>query len=258
MGNSTVKKKFKTGLVLSGGGTRGFAHLGALKALEEHGIKPDIIAGVSAGSIVGALYADGENAEEALKALTSKRLFGFFEFILPRSGLIKMTGFEKTLRNTLKAKNFEDLQIPLIIFAVNINTAKLHRFDKGDLVSAITASSSIPVVFQPVKIDGQYYLDGGIINNFPVDTIRHDCETIIGINVNPIGEFEHMKSLKSIAIRTFHISLRNQGIKKEELCDIYIEPEKLDKFGLLDISKAKEIFEVGYEEASRVLKDKGI
>lgn len=113
----TSRKKYKTGLVLSGGGTRGFAHLGALKALEEHDIKPDLIAGVSAGSIVGALYADGENAEEALKALTSQRLFGFLEFIFPRSGLVKMTGFQKILRNTLKAKKFEDLEIPLYIYA---------------------------------------------------------------------------------------------------------------------------------------------
>src|SRR5690606_16592247 len=136
--------KYKIGLVLSGGGTRGFAHLGALKALKEHNIKPDIIAGVSAGSIVGALYADGEDAEKALKALTSKKLFGFLEFMIPRNGLVKMSGFQKTLRKHLSSEKFEDLKIPLIIFAVNVNKAELERFDKGDLVSAITASSSIP------------------------------------------------------------------------------------------------------------------
>jgi len=253
----TSKKKYKTGLVLSGGGTRGFAHLGALKALEEHGIKPDIIAGVSAGSIVGALYADGENAEEALKALTSQRLFGFLEFIMPRNSLVKMTGFEKTLRNKLKARKFEDLEIPLVIFAVNINSAELIQFDKGDLVSAIMASSSIPVVFPPVKIGGQYYLDGGIINNFPVDMIREDCETVIGINVNPIGEFKKIGSLKAIAERSFHITLRNQANSKKDLCDIYIEPEGLDQYGLLDVSRAQEIFDLGYKEAKQVLKDKG-
>lgn len=249
-------KKYKIGLALSGGGTRGFAHLGAIKAIKEHGIVPEIIAGVSAGSIVGALYADGEDAEEALMALTSKRLLRFFELIVPRSGLVKMTGFERILRNTLKAKNFEDLQIPLLIFAVNINTAKLVRFDKGDLITAIKASSSIPVIFPPVEIEGQYYLDGGIINNFPVDALRNDCETVIGINVNPIGQFSNIHSLKAIAERTFHISMRNQRSPKEELCDIYIEPKNLDKYGLLEISKAREIFDLGYQEASKVLEDK--
>ncbi|MEE4178460.1 MAG: patatin-like phospholipase family protein [Bacteroides sp.] len=252
MGNNK-QKKYKTGLVLSGGGTRGFAHLGALKALKEHNIKPDIIAGVSAGSIVGALYADGEDAEKALKALTSKRLFGFLEFMIPNSGLIKMTGFQKTLRKNLNSENFEELKIPLVVYAVNINKAELIRFEKGDLVSAVTASSSIPVVFPPVEIDGEYYLDGGIINNFPVDLLRDDCETLIGINVNPIGEFKNIKSLKAIAERTFHISMRNQEAEKEKLCDIYIEPENLDQYGLLDISRANEIFELGYKKASEVL-----
>ncbi len=249
----TSKKRYNIGLALSGGGTRGFAHLGAIKALNEHGIMPDIIAGVSAGSIVGAMYADGEDAEEALGALTSKRLFGFFEFMVPRSGLVKMTGFEKTLKSTLKAKSFEELKIPLKIFAVNINTAKLVRFDKGDLITAIKASCSIPIIFPPVEINGHYYLDGGIINNFPVDALRQDCETVIGINVNPIGEFSNINSLKAIAERTFHISLRNQQASKAELCDIYIEPANLDRYGLLEISKAREIFELGYREASRVL-----
>lgn len=245
----TAQKKYKTGLVLSGGGTRGFAHLGVLKALKEHNIKPDIIAGVSAGSIVGALYADGEDADKALKALTSKRLFGFLEFMIPRSGLVKMTGFQKTLRKNLNSSTFEELKIPLVIFAVNINKATLVRFDQGDLVSAITASSSIPVIFPPVEIKGDYYLDGGVLNNFPVDLIRDECETIIGVNVNPIGEFSKIHSLKAIAERAYHISMRNQEAQKEKLCDIYIEPENIDQFGLLDISKASEIFEMGYEKA---------
>lgn len=246
-------KKHKTGLVLSGGGTRGFAHLGALKALQEHNIKPDIIAGVSAGSIVGALYADGEDADKALKALTSKRLFGFLEFMIPRNGLLKMSGFQKTLRKNLNSQTFEELKIPLVIYAVNVNKAELVRFDTGDLVSAVTASSSIPVIFPPVQIDGDYYLDGGIINNFPVDLLREECETLIGINVNPIGEFTKINSLKAIAERAFHISMRNQEEEKEKLCDIYIEPDGVDQYGLLDISKAAEIFELGYRKASEVL-----
>ena len=250
----TSSKRYKTGLVLSGGGTRGFAHLGVLKALKEQDIKPDIIAGVSAGSIVGALYADGEDADKALKALTSKRLFGLLRFMIPRNGLVTMSGFQKTLRRNLNSEKFEDLKIPLVVFAVNINKAELRCFDKGDLVSAVTASSSIPVIFPPVKIDGDYYLDGGIINNFPADMMREECETLIGVNVNPIGEFNKINSLKAIAERAFHVSMQSQQDEKEKLCDIYIEPQKLDQFGLLEISRAKEIFSIGYEEAIRVLK----
>ncbi len=99
-----------------------------------------------------------------------------------------MTGFERTLKDSLKARRFEDLEIPLYAHAVNINTVEYTRFEKGDLVQAIKASSSIPVVFPPVEIDGHQYLDGGIVNNFPVEPLTDICEKIIGINVNPVGE----------------------------------------------------------------------
>lgn len=247
-------KKYKYGLVLSGGGTRGFAHLGAIKALEENNIKPDIISGVSAGSIVGALYADGQDAEKALKALISKNLLGFLKPMIPLNGLIKMTGFEKTLNKTLKAKTFDELKTPLIIHAVNINTNEYTCFDKGNLVQAIMASSSIPVVFPPVKIGQYQYLDGGIINNFPVETLVGKCKNIIGINVNPVGKQDNVKGLKTIAIRAFHLTMRNHADLRKDKCDIYIEPAEIENYGILDLSSAEELFELGYKKTLEVLK----
>ena len=251
-----MKKKYEYGLVLSGGGTRGFAHLGAIKALEENGIRPDIISGVSAGGIVGALYADGQDAEAALKALITKNLLGFLKLMIPKKGLLKMTGFEKTLRKTLKAKRFEDLKIPLILHAVNINTVEYTRFDKGDLIQAIKASSSIPVVFPPVDIDGHQYLDGGIVNNFPVEPLVDQCKTIIGINVNPLGPEYNISNLKTIAIRSFHLSMRNHAESRKEECDIYVEPEGVQKYGILDLANAREAFDLGYKKALEVLQKK--
>jgi len=248
-----IKKKYKYGLVLSGGGTRGFAHLGAIKALEEHGIKPEIISGVSAGAIVGAMYADGKNAEEVLKALISKNMIAFLRLVIPKDGLLKMTGFEKTLRKTLTAKTFEELKIPLILHAMNINTIEYTRFDKGDLVQAIKASSSIPVVFPPVEIDGHQYLDGGIVNNFPVEPLEGKCKTIIGINVNPLGHEDHISGLRTIAIRAFHLTMRNHAETRKDKCDIYIEPEELQHYGILDLSSARKVFDIGYKKAKEVL-----
>lgn len=247
------EKKYKTGLVLSGGGTRGFAHLGVLKALEEYGIRPDIISGVSAGSIAGALYADGNDPEEAMKILASHRLLDYLEFTIPKNSLVGMKGFEKTLKQILKARTFDELQIPLLVFAVNMNDAEYVCFDQGDLIQAVKASSSIPVIFPPVKIDGVQYLDGGVINNFPVEPLLDICENIIGVNVNPIGHVNSLGNLKKIAERTFHITLRYQASNKEEKCNVYIEPDELDKFGLLDVSKAKEVFTIGYRKAMEVL-----
>ncbi len=246
-------KEYKYGLVLSGGGTRGFAHLGALKALEEHGIKPDIISGVSAGSIIGALYADGNSPEDTLVSLTSNNLFGFVRPTIPKEGLLRMTGFEKTLEKTLRAKTFEELGIPLLIHAVNINTIEYTLFDKGDLIKAIKASSSIPVVFPPVTIGKHKFLDGGILNNFPVEPLLGRCENIIGINVNPVGKANKVNGLKTIAIRSFHLSMRNHAELRKEKCDIYIEPESLEDFGILDLSSAEKIFETGYKKTKEVL-----
>ncbi len=246
-------KKYKYGLVLSGGGTRGFAHLGALKALEEHGIKPDIISGVSAGSIVGALYADGKSAEGALKSLISKNLLGFLKPMIPINGLLRLTGFEKTLKKTLHAKTFAELEIPMLIHAVNINTIEYTTFDKGNLINAIKASASIPVVFPPVKIGNHQYLDGGLLNNFPVEPLLGKCRKIIGINVNPVGKENNIKGLKTIAIRSFHLTMRNHAELRKDKCDIYIEPEKIENFGILDLSSAEELFEIGYKKTKKVL-----
>ncbi len=246
--------KHKYGLVLSGGGTRGFAHLGAIKALEENGIKPGIISGVSAGSIIGALYADGQDPEKAMEMLVSKNLWGFIKIIFPKRGLLKMTGFERTLRASLKAKRFEDLQIPLLVHAVNINTVKYTQFSKGDLIQAVKASSSIPVVFPPVEIDGHQYLDGGIVNNFPVESITDMCDKIIGINVNPVGEAYEIDKLSTIAIRSFHLSMRNHAESRRDQCDIYIEPEEVQDYGILDLKSAEAVFEAGYKKTLEVLK----
>jgi NTE family protein len=251
------KKKFGTGLVLSGGGTRGFAHLGVCKALKEAGVEPDIIAGVSAGSIAGSLIADGKDPEEALHLLAGHRLLDYLEFTIPKKGLVSMGGFEKTLKTCLTARRFEDLRIPLLVFAVNMNKAELTLFDKGELIPAIKASSSIPVVFQPVRIGDQDYLDGGIIDNFPTQSLKGKCKTLIGVNVNPIGPVDKLGNLKNIAERTFHISVRFQATNKEDDCDIYIEPAGLDRYGLLDVSRAAEIFELGYIETREVLKKSG-
>ncbi len=252
-----TKERYGTGLVLSGGGTRGFAHLGVLKALQEHDIHPDIISGVSAGAIVGVLYADGKPPEEILEILTSNKLLSFIEFTIPQTGLIKMSGFEKTLNKHLKAKNFEDLNIPLKVFAVNINTAEYVCFEKGTLSDAVKASASIPIVFPPVKIGEHYYSDGGTINNFPVEPLVDRCDRIIGVSVNPLGEKYNLDNLKKIAERTFQLAIRSHTMERKKMCDIYIEPEGLDDFGLMNLSGSNKIFELGYEATLRALKEKG-
>jgi len=245
-------KKYKTGLVLSGGGARGFAHVGALQALNEAGIFPDVISGVSAGAIAGALYADGHTPEEILHLFSETKIYKYLEIIIPKRGLLKMTGLSKIISHNLKAKTFEDLAIPLFVAATDLNNGKCVYFDKGDLLKPVLASATVPVLFCPVRIGNKIFVDGGVLNNFPVEPLVNKCENIIGIHVNPFGYFEEFNSILSIAERSFHLSFSTHLIKKTK-CDIFIEPEGLDKFRLLDISKIREIYKLGYKETKRIL-----
>lgn len=251
------KETWKTGLVMSGGGTRGFAHLGVLKALDENGLRPDVICGVSAGAIAGALYADGKSPEEILEILTSQKVMKYLSISIPRQGFIKMSGLQKTLDQYLHARNIEELSIKLKIFAVNINTGEYTCFEEGPLTQALIASSSIPILFAPVKIDGNLYADGGLVNNFPVEPLVGNCKKIIGVNVNPLKETRNLGNIKKIVERAFQIAMRYHTIERRKFCDLFIEPEGIENYGLVDISSGKETFRLGYDEAIKALNQVG-
>ncbi len=168
-----------------------------------------------------------------------------------------MTGFEKTLKKLLKAENFEDLSIPLNVFAVNMNTAEYTCFNSGSLAIAVKASSSIPIIFQPVEINNELYTDGGLINNFPVEVLEGKCERIIGVSVNPLGIKRNLDNLRIIAERTFQLNIRSHTLDRKHKCDLFIEPEGLDDYGLLELSGANEIFDLGYKTAKKLIKEKG-
>jgi NTE family protein len=249
---------YETGLILSGGGARGFAHAGILKALNEAGIYPDIIAGVSAGAIVGALYADGHSPEEIFHIFSGdKHFFKYVKISVPGKGLFKMVGLKQSIDKHLRAKNFEDLQIPLIIAATNLNEGKITYFRKGVILDKILASAAIPVLFEPVEIGGHLYVDGGVLDNFPVEPLSGECGKMIGVYLNPIQPEKEFHNLFKVAERTFRLSVSSNIHKKLELCDLYFEPPELGNFGLLDASSGKEVFELGYRVASEALEKRG-
>ncbi|MDZ7741402.1 MAG: patatin-like phospholipase family protein [Bacteroidota bacterium] len=249
-----MTKKKKVGIVLSGGAVRCFAHLGVLKALNENNIYPDYISGVSAGSIVGAFYAAGHSPDEILDYFLNKKLMNFIQISFAK-GLANMDKLSKKLDELLKVKKFEDLDIPLVIAATNLNDARIEYFDKGSLVDKIVASSSIPVLFKPQKIKGVNYVDGGVMNNMPVEPLLDKCESIIGVNVNPIGHRDDFEDLSDIAERTFHLVVSANFINKKEKFDMFIEPDKLESFGLFNLKQGKEIFETGYDYTLDFLKN---
>jgi NTE family protein len=249
-------KKFKTGIILSGGGVRGFAHAGILKALNEAEIYPDVIAGVSAGAIVGALYADGHSPDEIFQFFKEdKSFFKYAKIRIPGKGLFKTVGLRDSISKHLKNEKLEDLEIPLIIAATNMSRGEVVYFDKGKILDRVMASAAIPVLFEPVEIDGDLYVDGGVLDNFPVTPLVKKCKQLIGVSLNPIHPEEDFDNLFKIAERTFRLSVSSNISPKISLCDQLFEPEELGEFGLLDASKGEKIFELGYNTAKKQLEE---
>ncbi len=252
------ERKYRLGLVLSGGGARGFAHLGSVKALYEKGYKFDVIIGTSMGAIVGCVLADGYHPDELLPMLTPPCLKSFIKADITRNGLMTMKGAREFLKKVLHSKNIEDLSIPFIATATNLNSGQAHYFTEGDIIESVVASGSIPVVFPPVLINGIQYVDGGVLNNLPARYIRDDCEKIMGFHVNPetLGLREgQVKGMAQIAERTFHLGMLGNVIIDKSLCDFYLEHNDLNRYTAFDFSKLKEIFDLGYKNTKKALEE---
>ncbi|MDD3079477.1 MAG: patatin-like phospholipase family protein [Paludibacter sp.] len=246
-------KPYQTGIALSGGGIKGLCHAGVLKALEEQGIRPDIISGVSAGAVVGALYADGYTPDEIAKLFEDISFKKMTTLRIPDGGLFRIDAFENFMFRTLRAKTFEELRIPLRIVATDLDKGQSVVFDKGNLIDPIVASCSVPVLFTPKKINGVHYVDGGVLKNFPVSTIRADCDKVIGINASPMVADEYKLSLLNVASRTYHFMFKANIIHDKELCDLLIEPVDMGNYDTFDVDKGREIFDLGYRSSKQLL-----
>lgn len=140
MTEASTHKIHKLGLALSGGGSKGFAHLGVFKLLEECGLKPDIISGTSVGSLMGVLFADGYSADEIKELFTGREFSEFAELQVPKSGIFNSQRFKNFLKRHLRAKTFDELQIPLVVVATDLDNGESHEFRSGSLVETVTAS----------------------------------------------------------------------------------------------------------------------
>ncbi|GHT34209.1 hypothetical protein AGMMS49574_21280 [Bacteroidia bacterium] len=256
------QKKYRLGLALSGGGAKGFAHIGVLKMLEECRLMPDIISGTSAGSIVGVLYADGYSADKIQELFTGREFSEFAHLQIPKDGIFDSNRFCKFLKRHLRAKRFEDLKIPLVVVATDLDKGRSHEFRTGPLVDAVVASCSIPIIFSPVEINGTHYVDGGIFRNFPVSTIRDECERIIGVNVSPFIQQKYKQTLWGIAERTYHYLFRANTVEDRLKCDVLIETEDVDGYKTFDLENVATIVGVGYDAAvhafNKVIKEQPI
>jgi len=250
------KKPYKIGIALSGGGIKGLCHAGVLKALEEHGIKPDIISGVSSGCVVGALYADGYTPDEIARLFEDISFRQMTKLQIPDGGFFKIDAFQKFITKKLRAKTFEELKIPLRIVATDLDKGRSVVFSTGKLIEPIVASCSIPVLFSPKIIDGVHYVDGGVLKNFPVSTIRDDCEKVIGVNASPLVADDYKTTILNVAARSYHFMFKANILHDKELCDLLIEPIDMGNYEIFNVDKGREIFELGYRSTKQLLVNK--
>lgn len=241
--------KMKIGLALSGGGAKGIAHAGVIKALNERNIVIHKIAGTSAGAVIGALFAAGMEVETIYDFFKNSNLFYPNKYAFGQPGLIKSNVFMQHIGSYIPIDSFESLVIPLVVTATDLNNATLKIFDSGELYAPILASAAFPGVFTPIVINGRSYIDGGVLNNFPIDLLN-DCDIRIGSYVSKIQQLDKkMKHSYGVAGRAYSISQYDRDSLKFTQTDLLFEPDNLHSFGLFSFRSLRKIFDIGYENA---------
>ena len=241
----------KLGIALGGGGTRGFAHVGVLKAMEEKGIHFDAFAGTSAGAIVASLYAAGKSADETMEILQDTTIANTARVLLPKTGLASLDNLREKLDEILHGKSFADLEKPLFLAATNLHSGKVEYLHEGNVALAVQASCSIPILFSPVEINGQLFVDGGLLDNVPVEALVDQCERIIAVDIMPIEQRDQFDNLADIALRTFQLSVSMQQEEKDQ-SDKVIRLDGLSDYHILDSRDNEKIFKIGYDQVKEL------
>lgn len=259
MEDAHIDRPYRLGIALSGGGARGFAHAGALMAIEEAGLRPDVIAGVSAGSVVAVLYAGGVTPLKMANLFARTGFRDFAELNFGKGGLFRIDKFADFILSALGGPvNIEDLDIPVYIGATNLDEGKPAYFSRGAIAPRMMASCSIPIVFKPVEIAGVHYVDGGVLRNHPAWILRDKCETLIGINVSPLRTKRKYTSLIDVALRTYNLMAKANQAQDMALCDVSVQTPELASYAVFDLKHIKNVFVSGYIHTRAALRKAGM
>lgn len=241
----------KIGLALGGGGTRGFAHVGVLQALEEANVKIDVVSGTSAGSIVGSLLASGFKASEILSIMKETKYIDIIKVALPVDGFLSLAHLKRQLGEFVP-ESFDQLKIPFFVTVTNLLSGDVEYLSEGNVASAVQASSSIPILFSPVTINKSTYVDGGLRNNVPIAPLIDLVDYIIGVDIMPVEKIKKIKGMQEVATRTFQLGIHSYSQEEKAACTLLIEFEELTKYHILDSGKADEIYKIGYNAAKKI------
>lgn len=253
-----MQEKKEIGLVLSGGGVRGAAHAAVLKVLEENNLAPTMLSGSSAGAIAGALYAADYTPDNILTFFKENtNVFQWKHFARSKPGILDAEKFAKLFDPWLKGHTFESLSKKMHICVTDVLNGTFRFFSSGELVRPLLASAAVPGVFSPVEIGENWYIDGGTMNNFPIEPLAGRCELLIGSFVSPketIHKSELSNTLRLIN-RASDLTFLSSSAYKFGQCDFVFMPQELSRYGTFDHKKVEEIYKVGYEHASRKIGD---
>jgi NTE family protein len=229
-GTSMMPRPVKIGLALGGGAARGFSHIGVIKALEAQGIVPDIVVGTSAGSVVGALYAAGNNGFALNKLALEMDEAAISDWAIPwfsrNTGVLKGEAIQAYVNRAVNQLPLEKMKIRFAVTATNLATGAPVLFERGNTGVAVRASSAVPGVFQPVRIGDQLYVDGGLVSPVPARFAREmGADFVIAVNISALPEPQPSGSTVDMLLQTF--TIMGQTISRYELreADVVIRPE---------------------------------
>ena len=245
----------KVALVLGGGAARGFAHAGVIRALERAKIPIDIVVGANTGSLIGAIYADkksGSDLETIALSLEERDIFDY-NFINPTQGFARGERLEDFISKRLGAKEIGELKLPFAAVATDIQNGEIVILQSGSIARAVHASSAIPGIFIPVSYQGKLLVDGGVLDNLPVDVARKmGSDVVIAVDLGEAAKAAPVSNVFENVVMSFYLMARQSTEARVKQADVVIRP-KLSEVGWIDFSRKKEVFALGVQAAEQAL-----
>ena len=253
MFGKTEKRKFKVGIAFGGGGTKGFAHLGALKAFEENGIVFDEVSGTSVGSMVASLYAFGLSSDEMYEKARKLKVHDIRDsklFFVTSSS----EGIENFIKKSIGDSHFEDMKKHLTVVAVDVISGREVHITKGNVAKAVAGSCAVPGIFSPVEFGEYRLLDGGLQNTVPADVLRHNgCKYVISVDCNSTrGQGTESTKIVDVILASIRIMMKSNAVKGKMFSDVCIELDT-SKFKSTSLDGAEEMYKIGYETTLKAI-----
>src|SRR5574337_785951 len=245
----------RVGLALGGGAARGFAHVGVIQVLEEAGVRPDLVAGTSAGSLIGAIYASGRNGAELGTLAATMDESAITDWSFPGRGLLRGEALARFVREQTGGRTIERMKLSLGIVATDLDSGAAILFQRGDTGEAVRASSAVPAVFQPVRIGNREYVDGGLVSPVPVRFARQmGAQLVVAVDIATPPDSQGAGGPFEILLQTFAIMGRSISMLELRDADVVIRPA-LRGMSSADFTARRRALAAGREAALRVLPD---